>query len=120
MLFSLQGSWICIVFSSPYFHNIIGHCTVGDIRLVGGETEMEGRVEVCRDGYSRWGTVCNRQWTVTHSKVVCRNLGFSESEGIIQSLIIILNLHIQLVSSSNGPQAHIMNQIALVRELFLL
>ena len=79
---------------------------------------MEGRVEVCRDGYSRWGTVCNKQWTVTHSKVVCRNLGFSESEGII--LIIILNLHIQLVSFSNGAQAHIMNLISLVRELFLL
>ena len=83
---------------------------------MGGETEMEGRVEVCRDSYSRWGTVCNRQWTVTHSRVVCRNLGFSDSEGIIHTLMIIIALHIQLVSSSNGPQAHIMNQIALVEE----
>ena len=58
---------------------------------------MEGRVEVCRDSYSRWGTVCNKQWTVTHSKVVCRNLGFSDSEGIMHALMIIITLQIQLV-----------------------
>ena len=58
---------------------------------------MEGRVEVCRDNYGRWGTTCNRQWTAAHSKVVCRNLGFSDSEGIMCALMIIA-LQIQLVS----------------------
>ena len=69
---------------------IIGRCRVGDLRLVGGETEMEGRVEVCRDSYSRRGTVCGKQWTAFHTKVVCRNLGFNDSEGIMQILIILI------------------------------
>ena len=41
---------------------------------------MEGRVEVCTL-YSRWGTVCNNQWTPSHTKVVCRQLGYSDIEG---------------------------------------
>ena len=69
---------------------IIGRCTIGEIRLAGGETEMEGRVEVCGDSYSRWGTVCDKQWTAAHTKVVCRNLGLSDSEGIMHTLMIIL------------------------------
>ena len=60
-------------------------CSPGDIRLVGGKTEMEGRVEVCTS-YSRWGTVCNKQWTPSHTRVVCRNLGYSDSEGISHNI----------------------------------
>ena len=41
---------------------------------------MEGRVEVCTS-YSRWGTVCNKQWTQTHTEVVCQQLGYSAIEG---------------------------------------
>ena len=43
---------------------------------------MEGRVEVCTS-YNIWGAVCNKQWTPSHTRVVCRNLGYSDSEGII-------------------------------------
>ena len=32
-------------------------CTDGNLRLVGGSTNRESRVEVCVDGY--WGTVCD-------------------------------------------------------------
>ena len=42
---------------------------------------MEGRVEVCTS-YSSWGTVCNKQWTPSHTRVVCRNLGYDDSEGM--------------------------------------
>ena len=59
---------------------VLGRCRFGSIRLTGGETEMEGRVEVCAD-YSRWGTVCNKQWTSAHTKVVCQGLGYSDTEG---------------------------------------
>ena len=41
---------------------------------------MEGRVEMCTT-YNSWGTVCNKQWTPSHTRVVCRNLGYSDSEG---------------------------------------
>ena len=64
-------------------------CSPGDIRLGGGKTEMEGRVEVCTS-YNRWGTVCNKQWTPSHTRVVCRNLGYSDSEGISHNISQLL------------------------------
>ena len=47
------------------------------MRLVGGSTNREGRVEVCVDG--RWGTVCSQpEWTAMQAGYVCSQLGFSE------------------------------------------
>ncbi|XP_052714536.1 deleted in malignant brain tumors 1 protein-like isoform X2 [Crassostrea angulata] len=43
------------------------------VRLVGGTTEYEGRLEVYRSG--KWGTVCDDGLNDTLSVVVCRSLG---------------------------------------------
>ena len=48
-------------------------CTDGDVRLVGGSTEYEGRVEVCIN--KAWGTICRSSWSNYDSNVVCRQLG---------------------------------------------
>ena len=49
------------------------------MRLVGGKTEAEGRVELC--DRQMWGTVCDNEWTDKHTAVVCRDLGFSDVIG---------------------------------------
>ena len=49
-----------------------GSCTNGKIRLVGGDTKYEGRVELCYDGV--WGSVCPNSWDSNDAKVVCRQL----------------------------------------------
>ena len=51
----------------------VENCTTGNVRLTGGDSALEGRVEVCIDGH--WGAVCDSSWTDTEASVVCKQIG---------------------------------------------
>ena len=71
-----------------------GRCGDGEVRLVGGESEREGRVEVCYNGV--WGTVCaDRSWNEVDANVVCQQLGI-----ITQRALPIYDSHF---GAGDGP-----------------
>lgn len=66
-------------------------CSNGDIRLIGGTSALEGRVEVCDD--HAWGTVCDDLWGSVDAGVACVQLGYQRTGkhlGIITIICIII------------------------------
>ena len=53
-------------------------CMDGEVQLVGGDSEREGRVEMCYNG--QWGTVCtNNGWDEMAANIVCSQFGYNKS-----------------------------------------
>ncbi|XP_033760418.1 neurotrypsin-like [Pecten maximus] len=48
-------------------------CFEGTLRLIGGDDQYEGRLEVYHDG--EWQSVCNDYWNDDNTIVACRQLG---------------------------------------------
>ena len=65
---------VMIVHTTFYSMLHAAPCVTGQLRLVGGNIENEGRVEICVDNV--WGTVCLDSWGSAEATVVCRQLGY--------------------------------------------
>ena len=55
---------------------VLTNCTSGDIQLVNGSSDGEGRVEVCYQGV--WTTVDGHSWDYNDACVLCRQLGYDD------------------------------------------
>ena len=55
-----------------------GACFDGSVRLVDGDTPLDGRVEVCIGG--TWGTACQLGWGSEEAAVVCQQLEYPRSK----------------------------------------
>ena len=73
-------------------------CTQGDIRLVAGARDSEGRVEVCNQ--NQWGSVCDMGWNLNDGHVACRQAGFGSGMHIANSSLV------PLMSSVDVPLQH--------------
>ena len=70
--------WLCI---PPDESTHFANCSDGELRLVGGTNESEGRVEICIN--NAWGAICDSGFTKEEAKVVCRQLGLLQIEGTL-------------------------------------
>lgn len=101
---------IRIISLMPYFGLLfIG---IGEVRLVGGVSSYEGRVEVFLN--EQWGTVCGNLWNQDDARVVCRELGYTNTRFIRKKVQFAnvpfkLNFKIMQVQTSGSSFISIMN-----------
>lgn len=62
------------------------NCSTGELRLRGGSTQYEGRVEMCYNGL--WGSICQNDWSINEAHVVCNQLGYQGKQIIYIHYVI--------------------------------
>ena len=58
----------------------------GDLRIIGGASHNEGRLEVYHD--DEWGTICDDFFWRKDAKVACKQLGYSGAEAVLTDVAV--------------------------------
>jgi len=87
----LATAWlfVLVLIRSNYLTAIYCRCSDFTVRLTGGDTNAEGRLEVYYN--SQWGTVCKHMLSYTVAGVACNSLGFGLVLFRFGMLILTLN-----------------------------
>ena len=56
------------------FFNVHTDCISGKVRLIGGQRDTEGTVEVCFNNV--WGLISANDWDDNDASVVCSQIGY--------------------------------------------
>ncbi len=80
---------------------LIKTVTETPIRLTGGDTSNQGRVQIYNQEERRWEAACSTSWDINDSNVVCRQLGYLFAVQLIaggKGALILLSYGIMLFS----------------------
>ena len=69
---NFHSTIVCLVSLFLIFHSTANAVTV---RLQGGSSQCEGRLEVLSGSTGTFGSACDRSFGTEEAKVVCRQLG---------------------------------------------
>ena len=69
--------FLLVMYAQFIFIFVLVSCDEGSIRLVGGASDLEGRLEVCLD--QAWGTVTDFFFNLPDARVACRQLGYNDT-----------------------------------------
>ena len=87
-----------------FFCFFLAQCTNGNLWLVDGNFDHEGRLEICYN--RRWGTVCDDHWTQNSTNVACRQLGFHDTTNGTLIFYIVCTLQWQIQLGGCNPLFH--------------
>ena len=80
----------------------ITDCVEGEVRLVGGETDSEGTIEVCLN--SVWGLITDAGWDQNDAHVVCRQLNLP-TDGVCVCVSVLGTFKIWLAGDLSKKQS---------------
>lgn len=67
--------WLAVRLCLCHHFSVAKQCSDGDVRLLAGSTQFEGRLEICYNG--QWGTICDDYSYAGIQNFVCKQLTVS-------------------------------------------